>query len=464
MMRTLIRLSLFLLALAALSLLLLVSLRVGPPPTLDLAPSHQAIGKRASLLVRAAATGRGLAGLWVEVEQAGRTVVVARQDSTPLAPWRFTGPHRATQELRVEMGRSAVPTLTEGEAVVRVVAERAPTWLRHPDPVVAELTLPVLVRPPVISVLSRQHYLAQGGAGVVVYRVSETAARDGVRAGSWFFPGAPLPGATNGERFCLFGVPWDQEDDSALRLVAADAADNEAQVAFVDRFFNKPPLQDRLQLSDQFLSSVVGEIMAQTPDLPDQGDLVQNYLQINRGLRQGNAAELVALAERSAPHFLWKEPFLALRNAQVTASFGDRRTYLYAGREIDHQTHLGVDLASTAQAAVPAANTGVVLLARYFGIYGNTVVLDHGYGLMTVYSHLSSIGVKEGQRLERGAILGRTGSTGLAGGDHLHFGTLIRGLPVTPVEWWDAHWIRDRVAARLAPAVAFGGAAAAGGD
>ncbi len=459
-MKTLLKLVLLALVLLAVPALLVATLRVGAAPTLTLRPSAKAIGARGSVLVTATAPGRGLAGLRVEVEQAGRTTVVARGDSTPLAPWRFSGPRREALELRAEVGRSVVPTLQDGEAVVRVVAERASTWLRHPAPVVAELRMPVLVRPPVVSVLSSQHYVAQGGAGVVVYRVSETATRDGVRAGSWFFPGSPLPGTTTGERFCLFGVPWDQADDSGIRLVAGDAADNSSEVAFVDSFFPKPATQDRIELTDEFLSRVVPEIMAQTTGMIDRGDLVQNYLQVNRELRAANAAELVALAERSAPRFLWKEPFLALRNAKVMAAFADQRTYVHAGSEIDHQTHLGFDLAVTARTPVPAANTGVVLLARYFGIYGNTVVLDHGYGLMTIYSHLSSIEAKEGQTLERGATLGLTGRTGLAGGDHLHFSTLVGGLPVTPTEWWDAHWIRDRVAARLAPGVVFGGAAA----
>ena len=134
--------------------------------------------------------------------------------------------------------------------------------------------------------------------------------------------------------------------------------------------------------------------------------------------------------------------------------FADRRTYVYEGREVDHQTHLGYDLASTARAPVPAANAGRVALARYFGIYGNAVVVDHGFGLLTLYAHLSSIDVKEGQDVARGATIGRTGKTGLAAGDHLHFTTLVGGLPVTPTEWWDPHWIGDRVARPLAPAVA----------
>ncbi len=117
---------------------------------------------------------------------------------------------------------------------------------------------------------------------------------------------------------------------------------------------------------------------------------------------------------------------------------------------MDQQTHLGFDLASTAQSEVQAANRGVVVLARYFGIYGNSVLIDHGLGLMTLSAHLSAIDVKEGQQVERGAVIGRSGATGLAGGDHLHFTTLVHGLPVNPIEWWDGKWIRERVSAKLA--------------
>jgi murein DD-endopeptidase MepM/ murein hydrolase activator NlpD len=359
-------------------------------------------------------------------------------------------------ELQDEVGRTSVPTLVEGEAVVRVVAERAPTWLRRPDPVVKELRLPVRLVPPSLALLSSQHYVAQGGSGVVLYRVGPTAARDGVRAGEWFFPGVPLPGGGKEDRLALFGVPWDVTDDVRLRLVAEDDAANVAEVAFVDRFFRKPPARDRIVLDDAFLRKVVTEIRQQTPGLEDHGSLLESYLEINRGLRRRNAEELVALAPRSAGTFLWTEPFLPLHNAKVMSSFADHRTYVYEGREVDEQTHLGFDLAVVAHTPVPAANRGVVLLARYLGIYGNTVVVDHGLGLGTLYSHLSSIAVKEGQAVERGAVLGRTGATGLAGGDHLHFTTLVRGLPVSPVEWWDAHWIRDRVASKAGPtALAF---------
>jgi murein DD-endopeptidase MepM/ murein hydrolase activator NlpD len=139
----------------------------------------------------------------------------------------------------------------------------------------------------------------------------------------------------------------------------------------------------------------------------------------------------------------------------VTSAFADRRSYTYGGQQVDQQTHLGFDLAVTRNTPVPAANDGVVVLARYFGIYGNAVVLDHGYGIMSLYAHLATTAVARGQSVARGDILGRTGATGLAGGDHLHFTILVQGLPVNPTEWWDARWIRDHLVRPLGPAFPF---------
>ncbi len=461
-MKSFLKVSVLIVLVLAVAAFLLVSLRVGQAPQVELQPRAKAVGAHGVVHVRVSVPGgRGLSNVRVEVEQKGRTTVVAQSSDTPLPAWVLAGQRRLARELDAEVGRGAVSGLQDGEAIVRVVAERPGTWLRRPPPVVREVRLPVRLTPPVLSLVSTQHYVGQGGSGVVVYRVGETATRDGVRSGAWFFPGAPLPGSTTGDRFALFGVPWDQADASTLRLVAEDDAGNSSEVAFVDQFFPRPPTKDRIELQDDFLQRVVAEIRQQTPSLPDRGGLLENYLEINRELRKANAQELVALARGSANAFLWKEPFLPMRNAQVMSHFADQRTYFHQGQEVDQQTHLGYDLAVTERTPVPAANAGRVVLARYFGIYGNTVVVDHGFGLMTLYAHLSSIDVKEGQEVARGAIVGRTGRTGLAGGDHLHFTTLVGGLPVAPTEWWDPHWIRDRVSRRLAPSVVFEGEAAA---
>ena len=115
------------------------------------------------------------------------------------------------------------------------------------------------------------------------------------------------------------------------------------------------------------------------------------------------------------------------------------------------QDHLGFDLAATAHHPVQAAGNGIVIKAEWFGIYGNAVILDHGCGLMTLYAHLSSIDVHPGDKVAQGQVLGRSGETGLAGGDHLHFSVLVQGVQVNPLEWWDAHWIHDRIDAKIGP-------------
>ena len=182
---------------------------------------------------------------------------------------------------------------------------------------------------------------------------------------------------------------------------------------------------------------------------PDVSRPIDLFLKVNSDLRDKNDALLEQLGRQTAAEPLWHGAFLRLPNAAPRAGFADARDYYYQGRKVDHQTHLGVDLASLQAAPVPAANDGVVVETGFIGIFGNAVLLDHGMGLQTLYSHLSQIDVKKGDSLKKGQILGRTGATGMAGGDHLHFGVLVSGLPVNPVEWWDQHWINDNFLAKI---------------
>jgi murein DD-endopeptidase MepM/ murein hydrolase activator NlpD len=135
--------------------------------------------------------------------------------------------------------------------------------------------------------------------------------------------------------------------------------------------------------------------------------------------------------------------------SQVESAFADFRTYVYGGKEVDRQVHLGFDLAKTANAPIAAGNDGKVLYAKDLGIYGNCVILDHGMGVQSLYGHLSSFDVQEGQDVKKGQTLGKSGQTGLAGGDHLHFSVMVNGQFVNATEWWDSHWIEDRVTRKL---------------
>ena len=161
---------------------------------------------------------------------------------------------------------------------------------------------------------------------------------------------------------------------------------------------------------------------------------------INGELRRKNAAKIASIARRTvAPEILWRGVvFHPFRNNAVESAFADQRTYIYNGKEVDQQVHLGFDLASFTNVPVVAANRGKVVYADELGIYGNCVIIDHGMGVQSLYGHLSSIGVKAGQMVEKEQEIGRSGMTGLAGGDHLHFTMLVNGNMVNPVEWWDA--------------------------
>jgi murein DD-endopeptidase MepM/ murein hydrolase activator NlpD len=246
-------------------------------------------------------------------------------------------------------------------------------------------------------------------------------------------------------RIAFFALGYDQDLNTPIIVFARDVAGNEVTSQVERRQFPRGFAKSRIEVDDAFLQRVVPDIVQNTPDAgADTKDLVKGYVQINRDLRRKNNETIAALAAKTKPEMMWREAF-SLGNVNVESRFADFRTYFHEGKEIDRQVHLGYDLATLQHAPVPAANRGSVIFANYLGIYGNTVVLDHGLGVQSLYGHLSTIDVKEGDAVEKGQTLGRTGTTGLAGGDHLHFTMLVNGVMVSPVEWWDPHWMEDRV-------------------
>ena len=430
-------------AAAATLFLLLAWFRVGSEPHLEAVPHLTGIGPLTKIDLRAAADGRGLVDLKSELVQ-GDTVWPLFDKTYDHRPfWAFWGPAVAEESTTVEVGKSIQRELMPGEATLRLTSSRAATPLRHPASTVLETTLPVRLRPPELSLVSGPTQVRQGGSAAVVYRVGAGAVRHGLILGERQIETRGESGDLHG---LLFGAPFDLQDGSeAIRLFAEDELGNRGELRFVTNYVSRTLKTDNIGLSDGFFDKVVPEILAQTPEIVEQGSRLESYLQINRDLRRRNAQELVDLSAGSSDGFLWQGRFEQLPSSRVMAGFAERRTYLYDGKNVDEQVHLGFDLASRQQAPVPAANRGKVLLARYFGIYGKTVVVDHGRGLMSLYSHLSDIAVQVGDSVEAGDILGRTGATGLAGGDHLHYSMLIHGVQVDPLEWWDGRWIQSHI-------------------
>ncbi len=308
------------------------------------------------------------------------------------------------------------------------------------------------IYPPRLEALSGLHYINQGGSESVLYRVSEDATESGVQVGPHFFPGFPAGLPDPELHFSLFAFAYDLPADTPITLVARDGAGNESKAGFGFRVTPRMFRNREIVIGDSFLQKVVPEIVSRTPEVQDQGELIDTYVEINSRLRSKNHETVAELSSGSDGQLLWDGAFLQLSNSQVESFFADRRTYMYQGERVDQQDHVGFDLSVVARYPIEAANSGKVILADYFGIYGNTVLIDHGAGLVSLYAHMSSIDVETGQTVEKKGILGRSGATGLAGGDHLHFGLFLHGVPVNPIEWWDPKWVREHVLDRLKPA------------
>jgi murein DD-endopeptidase MepM/ murein hydrolase activator NlpD len=336
-----------------------------------------------------------------------------------------------------------------GEAFLRISA-RDWSWRDGFRGNEARVDIPVTIdlAPPRIAVASGLTYVRRGGAGAVVYSVSEPTVRDGVRVGDRFFPGAPLPGDPS-RRAALFAVATDTPRDPPVRVVAVDDAGNESGARWPVVVQERVLPEAAITVPQVFLDTTVSELArAEKIDAPGS---IESFQVVNTTLRGANERRIRELVAETADEKLWTGPFAQLYGSKVTSRFAEHRNYFFAGEKISEATHFGYDLAATAAAGVTASNAGTVIFADELGIYGNCVLVDHGLGLTTLYGHLSRVDVAVGDRVTKGQTLGLSGSTGLAGGDHLHFAILVRGVYVDPLEWWDPSWVQTHIDARLAP-------------
>ncbi len=402
-------------------------------PVVSVTPQQNRVSPSSVLKVDAVDAKSKVKSISVGVRRDGRFVTVAKQDFSTRLPQQtmeFTlkdsGLSEGAFELEVQAADDSLAGFGQGNHTTMLLPMRLDTT------------------PPRTTVKTSQPYVRTGGSAVILFTPSEELSSSGVQVGDLFFP-AYKQG--NGDYICFFAFPYNMEvKDYKPELVAVDLAGNKSQGPLSLYRIARKFTNDTINLSDDFVNSKEAEF-AQI--VPGQMTPIERFLKVNGDVRRSNARTLLEIGHKSAPTMLWQKAFLRLPNSAARARFADHRTYMYKGVKVDEQTHLGFDLASLAQAQVPAANSGKVVFASYLGIYGNMVVIDHGLGLQSLYSHMSELSVSVGQEVQKGDILGRTGATGMAGGDHLHFGILISGLEVTPLEWLDDHWINDNIITRL---------------
>ena len=392
----------------------------------------------------------------VVFEQNGKQTPIASLAQPASAEIKQDGPDKV--RVTRTISREQIPDLKTGPAKIIVTAERP--VLRGMRKVQSSASHDVQVRleKPMIAVLSTKHYINLGGSEMVVYRATPPDVESGVQVGDLLYPGYPAGGvkiegvhiADPAVKLAFIALRYDQDVNTPMFAYAKDEAGNSARADFDRLTFPKPFKKSRIELNDAFLDRVVPAILATTTEVAPQGANLDKFLVLNGELRRKNAETIANYSKQSSPEMLWNGVvFHPFTNSAVEAAFADQRTYVYGGKDVDRQTHLGFDLARVVNSPVVAANRGKVVHASPLGIYGNCVIIDHGMGVQSLYGHLSSFAVKVGDTVEKEQELGKSGMTGLAGGDHLHFTMLVNGQMVNPVEWWDQHWIQDRILRKL---------------
>ncbi len=427
-----------------------------PGPAIEIAKPAKYVGQTTTVEVTLRAPGAKWVGdFQIAFEQGGK--------QTPLVSFASPGTAEIKQEgdlVRITrtFDRGTIPDLKSGPARIVVTAERPVLFGMRKAKSTAARDVQVRLEKPTITVLSTKHYVNLGGSEMVVYRATPADVASGVQVGDLKYPGYPASGAKlegvhitdPAVKIAFIALRYDQDVNTPMFAYATDEAGNSARAEFDRLTFPKPFKKSAIPITDAFIGKAVPWIYENSPEIKSTGNPLQDFLQANGQLRRINNDKISSYAKQTSADIMWGgSVFHDFRNTAVEAAFADQRTYVYDGKDVDKQTHLGFDLARVVNSPIVAANAGKVLHAGPLGIYGNCVIIDHGMGVQSLYGHLSSVAVKAGDSVQKEQELGKSGMTGMAGGDHLHFTMLVNGQMVNPVEWWDAHWIQDRIIRKL---------------
>ena len=395
----------------------------------------------------------GLRDIRVSIQQKEKEkILLKKQYETFKLPEIFSGAKTVKDSFIIPV-RAWQYGMTDGEATIRIRVSDY-SWRGWNSGNILNIEKKVIIdsKPPKVDILTKRHNIEKGGTGLIIYELFEEDIKSGVKAGDDFFPGHSGLFDNKNIYTAFFALNDTQGPGTKLVVIAEDEAGNITKRGFYHYIRDTKFKTDILNISDSFLNRKmpefdVGEKAGSFQN--KKNPLLEKFLYINKHVRKNNVEQILQVSQKSENQKLWDGRFLRLRGSAKRSGFADRRIYKYKGREIDRAVHLGIDLASTANASIKAANSGRVILTQFVGIFGNSVIIDHGFGLCSLYSHLNQISVNRGDMVEKGDEIGFTGLTGLAGGDHLHFSMIVHNVFVNPVEWWDKTWIKNNITSKI---------------
>jgi murein DD-endopeptidase MepM/ murein hydrolase activator NlpD len=301
---------------------------------------------------------------------------------------------------------------------------------------------------PVANVVSNSYLLRQGGSGVIIAEITDDNLKDYYISFNDEVVFELFPFYKKNYYISIITWPIDIKEFKRVNVVAVDKAGNktEAKVPFYIKNFKEKV--DDMKISDDFVNNVSKHVL-ENSDVSVPNNIVDIFVKTNKEVRAKNIETIKEVTHKNlmidtGTSFDVK-PFIRLPNAATVAKFGDRRNYFYGDTKIDEAWHLGMDWASVKRADVFVSNPGKVIFKGYLGIYGDAIIIDHGFGVSSLYAHTSSSNVEVGDEVKAGQHIANTGSTGAVFGDHLHFGIIIQGIEANPNEWLDFDWMKTNI-------------------
>jgi murein DD-endopeptidase MepM/ murein hydrolase activator NlpD len=311
-----------------------------------------------------------------------------------------------------------------------------------------EVTLVIDQRRPVLSIIANSYKIQKGGAAIVIFKADDPhmqSLKIETNYGKTFIA---QPFMKEGYYASLVAWPVQQQTFSAT-VVARDRAGNETRSGVPLRLKDHVYRVSNIELSDAFLDGKIAELANVYEQTAGVDDRLEQFRIINEKVRADNEKIIHQITSKVSNKMIVDFnplPFYPLVNGQKVADFGDHRIYSYKGQKnISNAYHMGIDLASVAMGPITSSNGGNVVFSEANGIYGNLPIIDHGFGLYTLYGHCSDVHVQKGDIAGINQQIAKTGLSGYAMGDHLHFGILVQGVEVRPEEWMDGKWIADNI-------------------
>ncbi len=378
-----------------------------------------------------------------------QAILTDGQQNIPIASNRFMIPLKEAQ-VALRLPKEAAKKIQHGQWVLMIQARDTSLINRVFDNnAIATVKIVPDTTPPVLTLLAKSPTVARGGSALVVFKAEDANLKSVyIEAGGRRF----VPEIYRRKPYYATLIAWPfQRKHLDATLVATDRAGNRSTLKFGFPVVYKKYKVSWIHASDRFINGRITEVAKTDPKTADIADPLERFRAVNETMRLANEKQIHRLAQSQKTGIMtvpWKiKAFYPLKSAKLVADFGDERHYYYHDRkkEVSRSYHVGYDLASVRHAPIVSSNPGKVVFAGRNGIYGNMPLIDHGFGLATLYGHCSQILVEKGDEVTAGQMIARTGMTGLALGDHLHFGVLVHGIEVWPMDWMKGNWIHKNI-------------------